>query len=224
MATFISRILRRTYSAAAQKIVGSYIKKDRTYTYKGLTLKIYQGVFHPAFFRSTKLFVDWLQEKDISQKSILELGCGSALISLVAAQKGANVTAVDINLKAVENAVLNGKLNGIKIKAFYSDMFESLTEDFDMVLINPPYFPKNPQSAYEHAWFCGEHFEYFEKLFSQIATRNKTETSYMIVSDSCDLNSIKNIAAKYHCSLIEDHSKKIWGEQFYIYNISSVNR
>jgi release factor glutamine methyltransferase len=220
MRTLISRIWRKTYSAAAQKIVNSYLRKDRKYSYKGLHLIIYKGVFHPGFYRSTKLFADWLEQKELGGKSVLELGCGSGLLSLVAARRGASVTAVDINPKAVENVILNARSNNLTIKAKQSDLFSALSDEpFDIVLINPPYFPKTPGNFYEHAWFCGPQFEYFEMFFSQLIKRNEGEAWYMILSDSCDLATIKSIALKFGFRFEEDISKKIWGEQFYIFKI-----
>ena len=59
-------------------------------------------------------------------------------------------------------------------------MFDKIEKvNFDYIVINPPYFPKNPKSEKEFAWFCGSDFEYFKKLFSQLKDY-KTRFKYCI--------------------------------------------
>jgi len=52
------------------------------------------------------------------------------------------------------------------------------TKEFDYIIINPPYFPKNPNKEEEFAWFCGNDFQYFKKLFNQIG--NYVNNDYKI--------------------------------------------
>jgi release factor glutamine methyltransferase len=220
MENILTRSWRRLFSFTAANVVKRYVQKERNYAYKGLKLKVYKDVFHPGFFRSTKIFAAWLASKPLTNINVLELGCGSGLLSLVAAKKGALVTATDINPKAVSNTKYNATINKLPVKVFYSDLFTALSgERFDMVLINPPYYPKTPQTDYEHAWFCGERFDYFEKLFPQIKARAQQENHYMILSDTCDIQSIRQIAEKNVVRLEEEHKEKIAGELLTIYSI-----
>lgn len=220
MANLLTRSWRRLFSLTATRVVKRYVQKERNYTYKGLKLKVYKDVFHPGFFRSTKIFAEWLASKPLTDIKVLELGCGSGLLSLVAAKKGMNVTATDINPEAVANTKYNAALNKLDVNVLYSDLFAALSgESFDLVLINPPYYPKTPQTDYEHAWFCGERFEYFEKLFQQIKTRAQQENHYMILSDTCDIQSIRQIAEKNMMRLQEEHREKKSGELLTIYSI-----
>src|SRR5437870_1701983 len=103
MRKLFTRSWRRMFSFAAERVVKRYIQKDRQYSYKGLHLKIFKDVFHPGPFRSTKIFAEWLEAKQLVGLKVLELGCGSGMLSLVAARKGAIAYAVDINQKAIEN-------------------------------------------------------------------------------------------------------------------------
>ena len=69
---------------------------------KTLNWKYPPEVFHPGFFFSTRLLLKLYQTIAIAGKSFLEPGCGSGLISIYAAKKGAIVTATDINPVAIE--------------------------------------------------------------------------------------------------------------------------
>ena len=80
--------------------------------------------------------------------NILEVGCGTGIISLMLAQRNENseITAIDINPKAVslaslnfENSLFKNRLKGFEIdfKAFVTVI------KFNQILSNPPYFPEN---------------------------------------------------------------------------------
>ena len=74
--------------------------------------------------------------------SILEIGCGSGVVSIHAALEGAVVTAVDINPKAVELTRVNARRMGAPIKeVLLSDLFAEVDGKFDRILFNLPYLP-----------------------------------------------------------------------------------
>src|SRR5205085_2367128 len=79
-----------------------YLSRERVYRYEGISLQIHPEVFHPGFFFSTKLLLRYLLQLPLHQRSLLELGAGSGLISFAAARAGADVTASDINPVAVQ--------------------------------------------------------------------------------------------------------------------------
>jgi release factor glutamine methyltransferase len=218
MRSRIARTLRKIISVTTTAIAKKYIRKDRWYRYKDLRLKVYKDVFHPGLFRSTKVFAEWAGEQDIRGKKVLEIGSGSGLISLVAAKQGAIVTAIDINPKAVENTRLNAGINELYISVYHSDLFSKVPAvDYDLILINPPYYPVEPKNDYEKAWYCGEGFAYFTQLFRQLAERGSGDKCYMILSDTCDLQSIQNVAGRNSIRLTGISKKIISGETLIIY-------
>ena len=118
------------------------------------------------------MLLGFLNNQDIDKKKFLELGCGSGIISVMAAKKGSIVTASDINTKAIENVILNAKKNQVKISAIHSDLFNQLPKKaWDWIIINPPYYPANPVNEAEHAWYCGQEHQYFEAVFQNLHQR-----------------------------------------------------
>jgi release factor glutamine methyltransferase len=198
-----------------------YFKKSRSYNYKQIKGTVLPGVFYPHFTISTKLLMQFLEPQNLKNKNFLELGCGTGLISVLAAQKGALVISSDINPAAIENVRLNALNNKAKLTAIESDLFKSLGgKKFDFIIINPPYYPKEAKNRAEEAWFCGPNFEYFQKLFSSLENYlNENSKVYMILSVDCELERIQEIALEFDFKFNLELETKKWGEANYIFNI-----
>ncbi len=196
-----------------------YTRKERNYTYEGITVNVNSEIFPPQFTISTKILLDFIKPLDVKNASFLELGCGSGIISLFAASKGAKVTASDINQIAIDTLKEASQKNDISLHVVYSDLFENLSDKaFDYIIINPPYYPKAPQNDKERAWFCGENFEYFEKLFKQLP-KHLAPNTWMILSEDCEIDHIKNMAAKNDLSFKLILEKSVVKEKNYIFSI-----
>jgi release factor glutamine methyltransferase len=74
----------------------------------------------------------------------LEVGCGAGLVSMVAARRGATVTATDLNAEAVRLAQENASENAVAMDVRKADLLEGLAGPFDVVAFNPPYLPTGP--------------------------------------------------------------------------------
>ncbi|MFK8046755.1 MAG: methyltransferase [Crocinitomicaceae bacterium] len=220
----IRRLPARVLSPFFQYFVKYYFKKPRNYNYKNIKAKVFPGVFFPHFTISTKILLNFLDTENLSGKSLLELGCGTGIISCFAAKKGANVTASDVNMAALENAEFNANNNQVQVKTVLSNLFDNLKEQsFDYIIINPPYYPKNPNSDAEKAWYCGENFEYFKKLFSQLkAEPYKASKIVMILSEDCELESIQKIATEHNLVFHLFHQEIKTGEENYLFRIEAL--
>ncbi|WBX71654.1 methyltransferase [Tenacibaculum retecalamus] len=216
MRAFIKRIIDPFIQFWFKK----YYKKPRRFRYADLEVLVYPEVFPPHFTFSTKILLNYIKELDMEGKTFLELGCGSGIISLFASSKGAKVTATDIN-KIALNALKDAKVkNHVEVDVLYSDLFENVSkQQFDFIFINPPYYPRAPKNDQEKAWFCGEEFEYFQRLFQQISKRPFNEDIYMILSQDCNLKRIFRILKKNNLTQICIDEKKVTGEINYIYKI-----
>jgi release factor glutamine methyltransferase len=213
--------LLKILTPVLQVLLKWYIRKPRPYRFKDIHIIVSPGVFYPRFVFSTKILLDFLDEMDLSGKKFLELGAGCGIISLLAASKGASVTASDINPAAVENIKQNALRNNLELNVVESDLFMSIRErDFDLIVIAPPYYPKEPKNFSEMAWFCGEDFDYFGKLFPQLSLHITPSTDViMILSEDCNIEKIKEIAGRSGFEFQEEKSVKRMGEWNFIYTI-----
>src|SRR5688572_12138468 len=176
-----------------------YLSKTRHYRYKGIDLIIPPEVFHPAFFFTTKLLLRYISSLPVKEKTFLELGAGSGIISVFVAKKNAKVTATDINPVAFEYLKRNSLANNVNLQIIHSDLFQNIPrQHFDYIAINPPFYKKDPVSDKDHAWYCGKNGEYFQGLFKSLANySDSTSTILMILSDGCDLEMINRYADEY---------------------------
>ncbi|WP_299438777.1 methyltransferase [uncultured Aquimarina sp.] len=198
-----------------------YYAKPRIYRYEGIEVLVEPSVFPPHLTISTKILLEYLKTIDLKEKSLLELGCGSGIISLFTASKGAIVTASDINTIALKALTKASEKNQLPIITIYSDLFTDIsTLHFDYIIINPPYYPNQPKNIKEQAWFCGENFEYFERLFLQLSKYvNPSNNILMILSEDCQIKKINDIAHKNNLLLQCILEKKVISEKNYIFKI-----
>lgn len=80
---------------------------------------------------------------DVTDKSFLELFCGSAVVSLEAISRGAKkAVAVDVSKLAVKVARQNAEKLGVKLTVLCTDyrrFLQKYSENFDVVFLDPPY-------------------------------------------------------------------------------------
>ena len=198
-----------------------YHRKPRKYVFNEVHTWVQPSVFSPINTVSTKVFLDYISTLNLSHKTVLELGCGSAIISIQSAFQGAHVTASDIHETAVKSVVNTAQEQDLLVTGIVSDLFNELNgASFDYIFINPPYYPKNPHNLEENAWFCGENFDFFEKLFTQLSVLELDKTQVlMILSNACDLEQISSKAEKEQLELNEVHKVKLTFETNSIYRI-----
>ena len=203
-------------------IVSKWLQKARTFQYRGLKLLVTPGVFHPGFFYSSKLLAGFVSSLPLQGKTFLDLGCGSGLVGLVAARKGARVTAVDIHHGAVACTRANFATNGFMGNVVQSDLFSSLaSQAFDIIAVNPPYYSKAASTDEERAWNAGEQLDYFKSFFSQLRSvvHDHSEV-YVILSEDCDLPTITAMAVSQKMNLEVVQTHRRFGEMLLLYRVS----
>ncbi|WP_055443827.1 methyltransferase [Lacinutrix himadriensis] len=217
------RVIKKILDPFLKFGFSKYYKKPRKYSYENIEVLVYPEVFPPHLTISTKILLDFIKPLNLQNKSVLELGCGSGIISLFASSKGANVTASDINSIALDALKIASKKNNASISILNSDLFDAIkNKSFDYIIINPPYYPKNPENIKEQAWFCGEDFEYFKKLFQQLPNFLNNTNALMILSQDCNINKIQEIASENKLLLESVFEKKVFSEKNYIFKITRL--
>ncbi len=87
---------------------------------------------HPT----TKLCLDWLSEIELTNKSILDYGCGSGILAIAAKKLGSAYTiGVDIDPQAIIASNQNAEKNNVHEINFLQSN-NSIDEKFDVVLAN----------------------------------------------------------------------------------------
>ena len=112
------------------------------YTFKGkeFTFIANDGVFSKRRVDfGTNLLINSLE--DLSNKTILDLGCGVGVIGILVAKgyENTNVTMSDVNIHAIDLANKNIKLNGVNnANTIVSSLFDNIDSNFDIIISNPP--------------------------------------------------------------------------------------
>lgn len=135
-------------------------------TVEGLPLVVLPEVFNPAVFRSGSFLARTLATLPEPQPParVLDLGTGSGVGAVVAARRGFEVVAVDVNPQAVRCARVNALLHGLeaRIDVREGDLFAPVAgERFDLVVFNPPFFVGEPKSALDASWRSPDVLERF---------------------------------------------------------------
>ncbi len=125
-------------------------------TVGGRSLVVLPHVFNPKLFRSGEFLADALDGTLIPLHSlVLDLGTGSGIGAIVAAEWARRVVATDINPVAARCTRINALLNHLEplIDVREGDLFAPVGgERFDVVLFNPPYYFGEPRDDFDRAW------------------------------------------------------------------------
>jgi len=123
-----------------------YMVKAPYLPYGRSLLYLCDGVYSPVAWNVSEEFekhklAQILAEKDVVKPGmkVLDLGCGSGYLSLIAAARGAKVNAVDVQMRAVVNTMINVNEFGLRdrVSVFENDGLKGLGE-YDLILWNMP--------------------------------------------------------------------------------------
>jgi len=94
--------------------------------------------FGTAHHETTSLMIEHLLETDLKNKSVLDMGCGTGVLAVLAALKGASkITAIDNDEWAYQNTVENVLKNQKgEIEVFEGDADLIKDKNFDVIIAN----------------------------------------------------------------------------------------
>lgn len=86
---------------------------------------------HPT----TSLCLEWLTQQNLTNKSVLDYGCGSGILAIAASKLGAcPVSGVDIDSQAIVSSTYNAQQNQVSVD--FIDASEFTHQVFDVVVAN----------------------------------------------------------------------------------------
>lgn len=111
------------------------------YQADGVLLESLPGVYSgKRLDPGTALLLAEAPWSNLAGQRVLDLGCGTGVVALRAAEAGADVVAADDDLAAVQSSERNSQRLGLALDVRHSDVDSALKgERFDFVLTNPPF-------------------------------------------------------------------------------------
>lgn len=121
-------------------------------------IEVFDGVYPPS--EDTYLLLDAVDFN--IEDSVLEIGCGAGLGTVLAASRTHSVVGTDISLEAVKNTRENIKRNHQEdnTEVFQTDLLSAVStkSKFSIIMFNPPYLPADESTTMmDHAHIGGEH-------------------------------------------------------------------
>jgi len=190
--------------------------------YKNLILEIPMPIYEPR--EDSHLLAEVLEKENLKGKNILDMGCGSGLLGIIASKAGARVSAVDIDVSAVECARKNAKACGAKINFFVSDLFQNLgNEKFDLIIFNAPYLPEKISAA-SRPWAAGEDLEIIFRFIREAKNFLSEKGKILLcISSLTDLENIMKKFSEIGFSASVFAEKKIPWEMLYVIEACKAN-
>ncbi len=174
------------------------------------------GVYQP----SDDTFL--LADNFVPEGTMLEIGSGTGLISMVASIMGIKVTSVDINPAAVDCTRENAIRNGVSLEVYESDLFSRVRNRFDTIVFNPPYLPVEENIPGSEQWAGGKDgfstVRKFLKSFPDYLTEGGK--GYIVLSDLADIGQIMSEFPGIVFTLVA--SKKLFFERLSLLQIKAA--
>lgn len=93
--------------------------------------------FGTGTHETTSMCMEYVENDDFSGKDVLDIGCGSGILSILAKKIGArNVDACDIDPIAIESTIDNARINQVEVNAFESDLYSNVENKYDVIFAN----------------------------------------------------------------------------------------
>ena len=94
--------------------------------------------FGTGHHQTTAMILAYLLETDVSDKNLLDMGCGTGILAILARKLGAKtITAIDYDQLCYDSTIENAELNGIRNIAVICGSKEAIPNDaYDVILAN----------------------------------------------------------------------------------------
>ena len=93
--------------------------------------------FGTAHHQTTYMMLSYLSELELTGQRVLDMGCGTAVLAILAKIRGADyVEAIDIDEWAYNNAIENAQRNGVALNVRIGDASLLIDQQFDLIIAN----------------------------------------------------------------------------------------
>ncbi|RAX57250.1 hypothetical protein CCZ01_06640 [Helicobacter monodelphidis] len=92
--------------------------------------------FGSGHHETTSSCLEILSECDLENRTILDVGCGSGILSIAAMKKGAIVSACDTDMLAYEESQKNFQINNVKAQELWHGSLNDSKVIYDFILAN----------------------------------------------------------------------------------------
>jgi len=135
--------------------------------FAGFVVATPRGCLPPRYTVSTSLLARAVDDMDLVGRRVLDVGCGSGALMLVASRRGAYVVGVDIDPVCARAARVNLEANGLGAAGdiVVCDSAECLRGGFDLAVVNPPFLPVEGEPYYA----CGRGCSAARRMLSAAA-------------------------------------------------------
>jgi release factor glutamine methyltransferase len=157
-----------------------------------------------------------------AEDSVLEIGCGRALISRELAGRVKCITATDINPIALRFA------KGYGLSAVRADLLGGFKARFDLIIFNPPYLPTAPEER-SKGWINfsldgGENgrdtiFRFLEQIKNHLSPKGR---SLFLVSSLSGIEKVLDKARSEGLDICEMASARYFFEQLRVFKVENT--
>jgi tRNA1Val (adenine37-N6)-methyltransferase len=171
--------------------------------------KIEQGKSSMKVCTDSCLFGAWiahlLEQKTVCANSILDIGTGTGLLSLILAQKStASIEAVELD----ENAFMQAEENfrnspySNRVKAYHADIKSWKIQPYDLIVCNPPFYENDLQSYHQNKNLAKHHEGLtFIELIREVKSRLGAGGAFAVLLPYHRVEYFKSLAAEHELYL-----------------------
>lgn len=174
--------------------------KQEIFTLMGGRVKMKRGVYNPT------ADAVWLAAfAPCNARTVLDVGVGSGGVSmcLIANNKNATVTGIDVSPDMLDACQDNAKLNGFDIELITADILTWRTNrTFDLVVTNPPYFSGTPAKHNAH------HNADLTEWIARCVARVRPMGTLCVITDA---TTVANVVAQMNKKLGDIHIFPLFG-------------
>lgn len=184
--------------------------------YRDIGIEDCKSVYRPA--EDTLLIMEHM----IPGNKVLEIGCGTGIISIYCAKMGRAVTCCDISEAALDCTEKNMIRNKVAIDVINSSLFDNINGKFNTIVFNPPYLPVEDRIEGAEQWNGGkEGFDVIRPFLKKAMNFLEPDGSiFIILSSLTDIGKLISEFPKYTFKLLA--SESYFFESIFLYQLFPV--